>query len=33
VLLKLLHTQDCFRGLLAKLKREWEGHRREFDHT
>ncbi len=29
-LLKSLHTQKPFRTLLAKLKREWEGYRREF---
>jgi tetratricopeptide (TPR) repeat protein len=29
-LLKSLHIHAAFRILLAKLKREWEGHRREF---
>jgi len=32
-LLKSLHTQKAFRGLLAKLKLEWEGYRREFGHS
>jgi len=32
-LLKSLHTQKGFRGLLAKLKRECEGYRREFGHS
>jgi TolB-like protein/predicted Ser/Thr protein kinase len=32
-LLKSLHTQQAFRGLLAKLKREWESYRREFGHA
>jgi len=32
-LLKSLHTQKAFHGLLAKLKREWAGYRREFGQS
>jgi serine/threonine-protein kinase len=32
-LLRSLHEQKAFLGLLAKLKREWESYRREFGHS
>jgi len=33
LLLKSLHKQTAFRGLLANLKRQWESYRREFGHS
>jgi TolB-like protein/Tfp pilus assembly protein PilF len=33
LLLKSLHTQKAFRGLLANLKREWESYQREFGNS
>jgi len=32
-LLKSLHGQKAFRGLLTNLKRQWESYRREFGHS